>query len=132
MTTLVESAREALGPVGAFLPVQTTSAPPADQQREAVRRLERAGYRAAWTNEAGGKDALVQIAVLLAATERMVFGTGIANIWSRSPQTAQVAANVHEYLDGGADHVTVGGPIGSDFAAGIDHLERIASVLAGI
>ena len=62
-------------------------------QREAVRRLERAGYRATWINEAvGGKDALVQLAVLLAATERMVFGTGIANIWARAPQTAHGAA----------------------------------------
>jgi probable F420-dependent oxidoreductase len=248
-TTLVESAREALGPVGAFLPVQTASAPPVDQQRDAVRRLERAGYGAAWTNEAGGKDALVQLAVLLAATERMVFGTGIANIWSRSPQTAQGAAallaqaypgrfvlglgvgypeqaasvgrefgrplatmrgyleemaapgfmpypdvrypriigangpkmvalageladgalpatptpdftakarqllgpgkllvvfihsvigqdaadtasKVHEQLEAGADHVTVGMPIGAAFAAGLDHLEEIAPVLA--
>ena len=46
-----------------------------------------------WTNEAvGGKDALVQLAVLLAATERMVFGTAIANIWARAPQTAHGAA----------------------------------------
>ena len=90
--SVVPSAREALGPVGAYLPIQTSSAPSAGQQREAVRRLERAGYRAAWTNEAPGKDALVQVAVLLAATERMVLGTGIANIWSRSPQTAQGAA----------------------------------------
>jgi probable F420-dependent oxidoreductase len=92
-TAIIESARRALGPVGAFLPVQMTSAPPIDQQRGAVRRLEGAGYRTAWTNEAvGGKDALVQIAVLLAATERMVFGTGIANIWARPPQTAHAAA----------------------------------------
>lgn len=91
--TLIESARRALGPVGAFLPVQMTSAPPVEQQRDAARRLERAGYPTAWTNEAvGGKDALVQIAVLLAATERMVFGTGIANIWARPPQTAHAAA----------------------------------------
>ena len=75
-------------PGRAFLPVPTASAPPIDLQRDAVRRLERAGYRAAWTNETvGGKDALVQLAVLMAATERMVFGTGIANIWARSAQT---------------------------------------------
>ena len=92
-STVVGEARRALGPAGAFLPVPTTSAPPIDQQREAVRRLERAGYRAAWTNETvGGKDALVQLAVLLAATERMVFGTGIANIWARAPQTAHGAS----------------------------------------
>jgi probable F420-dependent oxidoreductase len=92
-STMVQAARRALGPVGAFLPVPTASAPPIDQQRDAVRRLERAGYRAAWTNETvGGKDALVQLAVLMAATERMVFGTGIANIWARSAQTAHGAA----------------------------------------
>ena len=92
-TTAVESARRALGPVGVFLPFSRTGAASADLQREAVRRLERAGYRATWVNEAvGGKDALVQLAVLLAATERMVFGTSIANIWARAPQTAHGAA----------------------------------------
>ncbi len=92
-STVVGDARRALGPIGAFLPVPTTSAPPVDLQRDAVRRLERVGYRAAWTNETvGGKDALVQLAVLMAATERMVFGTGIANIWARAPQTAHAAS----------------------------------------
>ena len=92
-TTVVESARGALGPVGVFLPFSRTGAASADQQREAARRLERAGYRAAWVNEAvGGKDALVQLAILLAATERMAFGTSIANIWARAPQTAHGAA----------------------------------------
>lgn len=90
--TVVDDARHALGPIGAFLPVPTTAAPSVDEQRDAVRRLERAGYRAAWTNEVIGKDALAQLAVLLAATERMVFGTGVANIWARSPQTAHAAA----------------------------------------
>ena len=91
-TTVVETARRALGPAR-FLPFSRTSASSADQQREAVGRLERAGCRAVWTNEAvGGKDALVQLAVLLAATERVVFGTAIANIWARAPQTAHGAA----------------------------------------
>jgi probable F420-dependent oxidoreductase len=93
METVVEVARRTLGPVGVFLPFSIAGAPSADQQREAARRLERAGYRAAWTNEAvGGKDALVQVAVLLAATERLVLGTSIANIWARAPQTAHGAA----------------------------------------
>ena len=34
----------------------------------------------------------MQLAVLLAATEQMVFGTSIANIWARAPQTAHGAA----------------------------------------
>jgi probable F420-dependent oxidoreductase len=91
--TVVAEARRALGPVGVFLPFPLADGPSADQQREAARRLEAAGYRAAWTNEAvGGKDALVQLAVLLAATDRLVLGTSIANIWARAPQTAHGAA----------------------------------------
>jgi probable F420-dependent oxidoreductase len=89
----VDAARQALGPVGACLPVSFSGAVPIDRQRVAVRQLERAGYRAAWTNEVvGGKDALVHLAILLAATERLVFGTSIANIWAREPQTAHAAA----------------------------------------
>jgi probable F420-dependent oxidoreductase len=90
---VVAAARETLGPVGPYLPLGFTSAPPIDLQRSAVRRLEGAGFRTAWSNEViGGKDALVQLAVLLAATERMAFGTGIANIWARQPQTMHAAA----------------------------------------
>jgi probable F420-dependent oxidoreductase len=86
--------RRSLGPLGAFLPNNAGAPlPPAAAQREAVRRLERAGYQAVWNNEeVGGKDGLVQLAVLLAATERMTFGTAIANIWARPPQTAHGAA----------------------------------------
>jgi probable F420-dependent oxidoreductase len=90
--SVVDSACQALGPVGVCLPVSFTVTPHADLQREAVRRLERAGYGAVWTNEVIGKDALVQLAVLLAATERMVFGTCIANIWARPAQTMHAAA----------------------------------------
>ena len=90
---VVTVARETLGSVGAYLPFGFTSAPPADLQRSVVRRLESAGFRTAWSNEVvGGKDALVQLAVLLAATEGMAFGTGIANIWARQPQTMHAAA----------------------------------------
>jgi probable F420-dependent oxidoreductase len=91
--SVIEAARQSLGPVGAYLPISLTSAPPVDLQREAAVRLERAGYRTAWTNETlGGRDPLVQLALLLPATERITFGTGIANIWARAPQTAHSAA----------------------------------------
>jgi probable F420-dependent oxidoreductase len=89
---VVDAARQALGPVGVCLPVSFTSTPHADLQREAVGRLERAGYGAVWTNEVIGKDALVQAAMLLGATERIVFGTCIANIWARPAQTMHAAA----------------------------------------
>jgi len=68
--------RRALGPLGAFLPNNAGAPlPPEAVQREAVRRLERAGYQAVWNNEeVGGKDGLVQLAVLLAANARQVLG----------------------------------------------------------
>ena len=138
-STMVEEARRALGPVGAFLPVPTTSAPPIDLQRDAVRRLERAGYRATWTNEAvGGKDALVQLAVLMAATERMVFGTGIANIWARSAQTTHAAAALLAQAYPGRfvlglgvgypqQAASVGREFGSPLATMRDYLDRMGA-----
>jgi probable F420-dependent oxidoreductase len=92
MAAAVDTARAALGPVGVCLPVSFTGTPHADLQREAVRRLEHVGYRTVWTNEVIGKDAFVQLGVLLAATERMVFGTCIANVWARPAQTMYAAA----------------------------------------
>ena len=92
MTAVVDAAREALGPVGVSLPGSLTTAPHADLQRDAVRRLEQAGYRTVWTNEVLGKDAFVQVGMLLAATERVVVGTCIANIWARPAQTMHAAA----------------------------------------
>ena len=92
MTAVVDAARQALGQVGVALPVSFAGTPSANPQRAAVGRLERAGYHAVWTNEVIGKDALVQLAVLLSATERMVFGTCIANIWARPAQTMHAAA----------------------------------------
>ncbi len=91
-TTPVDAARKALGPIGVCLPGSLTGTPSVDLQREAVSRLESAGYRTVWTNEVIGKDALVQLAVLLSATERMIFGTCIANIWARPAQTMHSAA----------------------------------------
>jgi probable F420-dependent oxidoreductase len=91
-TAVVDAARNALGSVGVCMPVSFTSNPHADLQREAAGRLERAGYRAVWTNEVIGKDAFVQLATLIATTERMVFGTCIANIWARPAQTMHAAA----------------------------------------
>jgi probable F420-dependent oxidoreductase len=91
--SVVDAARRSLGPVGTYLPVPFTSAPPLSLQGEAAGRLERAGYRTVWLNEpVGGKDVMVQLAVLLGATERVTFGTGIANIWARAPQTAHGGA----------------------------------------
>ena len=98
-TTEVNAARQAMGPVGVFLPGPILDGPVStNEQRESVRKLEAAGYRMAWNNEiVWDKDVFVHLALLLAATERMAFGSSIANIWARTPQVAGLAAaNVAE------------------------------------
>jgi hypothetical protein len=45
--SVVEAARQALGPVGVYLPVPLRSTPPVSAQRTAIARLESAGYLAA-------------------------------------------------------------------------------------
>lgn len=57
-----------------------------------VQRLEDAGYRTLWTNEVIGADALVRASLWLAATNQVVVGTCIANMWARPPQTTHAAA----------------------------------------
>jgi probable F420-dependent oxidoreductase len=92
-TGVIEAARLSLGRVGAYLPAPVMTPMSVAEQRDAAQRLERAGYRTAWANEPiGGKDVFAQVAVLLAATERITFGTGIANIWARLPQIAHGAS----------------------------------------
>jgi len=90
----VAAGRRSLGQVGVFLPNPPGSgAQPVAAQRDAVRRLEQVGYQAVWNNEGvGGNDGLVQLAILLAATGRMTFGSGITNMWARAPQTTHAAA----------------------------------------
>jgi hypothetical protein len=41
-----------------------------------------------------------------------------------------VMATVREHVAAGADHVLLGQPIGTDFTAGVDHLEQLAPALA--
>jgi probable F420-dependent oxidoreductase len=137
--SVVEAARQSLGPVGVYLPVPLRSTPPVSVQRTAAARLEGAGYRTAWVNETvGGKDPLVQVALLLPATERMTFGTGIANIWARAPQVAHgAAAMLAEAYPGrlvlglGSGYpqqaAAVGREFGSPLAVMRDYLERMTA-----
>lgn len=137
--TVVTATRQALGPVGVCLPVSFTGTPEATPLREAARRLEDAGYSAVWTNEVIGKDALVQLAVLLAATKRVVLGTCIANIWARPAQTMHAAAAqlAQAYPGRVALGLGVGYPeqaasVGREFGSPLttmrDYLDRMDSV----
>jgi probable F420-dependent oxidoreductase len=131
-------ALQSTGPVGVCLPVSFTTTTRADLQRAAARRLEEAGYQAIWTNEVIGKDAFVQLGVLLAATERTVFGTFVANVWARAAQTMHAAAaQLAEAYPGrlvaglGVGYpeqaASVGQEFGSPLATMRDYLDRMDS-----
>jgi probable F420-dependent oxidoreductase len=71
-----------LGPIGAWtLDVERLSAPKA---RDYLREMESLGLSALWIPETlGSKEIFAHAGLLLAASERLVIATGIANIWAR-------------------------------------------------
>ncbi|MFD0687438.1 TIGR03620 family F420-dependent LLM class oxidoreductase [Actinomadura fibrosa] len=90
--TAVDEARRRLGRFGVALMAPMA---PADAWRSAAKRMENAGYGAIWVNEAvGGREVFTQLSVMLPATERIVLGSAIANVWARHPAVMQGAASV--------------------------------------
>jgi probable F420-dependent oxidoreductase len=65
----------------------------AGEARDAVRRIEDLGYGSLWIGETSvSKEVLTHAGLLLAASERIVVGTGIASIWARDAVAAHAAA----------------------------------------
>jgi probable F420-dependent oxidoreductase len=61
------------------------------QAGEHARELETLGYGSLWFGEAYGREAFTNAGLLLAATERLVIGTGIANVYGRDAVTGNAA-----------------------------------------
>ena len=62
---------------------------PMPAAQEVAREIEALGYGSLFIPEVGLKDCLVESAALLDATEKLVIGTGIANIHARLPTAAE-------------------------------------------
>lgn len=85
MTT--DELRGILGPVGIWMPLPTAiGLDPAGY----AARIEAAGFTSAWFPRVNAPDALAAFEPMLAATKRLVLGTGIASVWTWSP--AELAA----------------------------------------
>lgn len=69
---------------------------PATVVRETAAELEELGYTALWSPDALNRDPLVNAALVLGATRRLVVATGVANIYQR---TAVAMSNGHRALD---------------------------------
>jgi len=76
-------------PVG----IWTTALDSVDPQQAnaCAAEFEALGYSSLWFGEAYGREAFTNAALLLGATERMVIGTGIANIYGRDAVTGNAA-----------------------------------------
>jgi probable F420-dependent oxidoreductase len=68
---------------------------------EAVAELDELGFGSLWYGEAYGREAFSTALAYLAASRRMVVGTGIANIYGRGAMTANGAIRLIESLSPG-------------------------------
>jgi probable F420-dependent oxidoreductase len=107
---------------------------------QVARDIERMGYGSLFYGEAYGKETLTQAGAFLAATERLVVGTGIANIHARDPIAAESGARTLTALHPGRFVLGLGvshGPLvergrGGTYAKPLatmrDYLERMDAV----
>jgi probable F420-dependent oxidoreductase len=87
-----------LGKLGVWTSLDSIGA---TQAAEFARRIEALGYSILWHPEALGRDPVALIGFLTAQTSRLVFATGIANIYARDPMTANAARLTLGELSGG-------------------------------
>ena len=75
---------------------------PSDQARAAAAAIEAAGYGCVWYPETlDSREAFVNAAVLLGATERILIASGIANVWARDAIAAASASRtLNDSFDG--------------------------------
>jgi probable F420-dependent oxidoreductase len=111
-----------LGRVGVWSGALATAS--AADARTAAAAIEDLGYGSLWIGETPrlGREALSHAAILLAATDRIVVATGIANIWLRDAAAMTAAANtLAEAYPGrfvlgiGASHAAALSLVGRDY-----------------
>ncbi len=82
--------RRTLGPLGIWM------RPPAAigvEPESYARKIEAAGFTSVWYPAMNSPADLAAVEVALAATERLVLGTGIASVWTWQPADLAAAAN---------------------------------------
>jgi probable F420-dependent oxidoreductase len=122
--------------------VSETWAMPAAQ--EVAQEIESLGYGSLFIPEVVGKECLTQSMAFLAATERLVLGTGIANIHARIPSAAETGARTisalypERFVLGlGVSHAplverAMGGTYAKPLATMRDYLDKMAAVSEAI
>jgi probable F420-dependent oxidoreductase len=121
---------ERLGPIGVYsFDVERMPAPAA---RDFARAVESAGFHALWIPESlGSKEIFAHAGLLLAATDRLIIASGIANIWARDAVAmangarALVDAYPDRFLLGlGVSHAPTVKARGSTYARPVEHMRE--------
>jgi F420-dependent oxidoreductase-like protein len=81
---------------------------PFDEVVTFARTAEECGYEALFVPEAWGRDAFVTLGALGRLTERIGLGTGIVNVYSRTPALLGMAAVTLDELSGGRAIIGLG------------------------
>jgi probable F420-dependent oxidoreductase len=81
--------RTRLGRTGVWGHLDSLSAP---DVRVYASRVEQLGYTALWVPETVGREPFVLAAILAEATDSIMIGTSIVNIWGRDAQATRMAA----------------------------------------
>jgi alkanesulfonate monooxygenase SsuD/methylene tetrahydromethanopterin reductase-like flavin-dependent oxidoreductase (luciferase family) len=68
---------------------------------EFARKVESLGYSTMWVVEAAGRNSLALATWLLAKTDSLYIGTGVASIWARAASTMAAGARAAAELSGG-------------------------------
>src|ERR1700749_3212535 len=87
-----------IGKIGIWFFLDAMTAP---ESVEFARTVEKPGYGARGIPEAVGREPFAHSAFLAARTEKVVFATGIANIWARDPITMSAASQTVAEISGG-------------------------------
>ncbi|WP_454788142.1 LLM class F420-dependent oxidoreductase [Mycolicibacterium lutetiense] len=123
--------------IGVWWASETWAMPAA---QEVAREIEALGFGSLFLPEVTGKECLTQSAAFLAATQRLVVGTGIANIHVRVPSAAETGARTLTALYPGRFVLGLGvshGPLVERGLGGVyqkplatmrDYLDRMAAV----
>ena len=87
-----------LGKLGVWTWIDMFATP---QAAEFAAEIESLGYSALWTPEAVGRDPFALISRLSASTKKLVFATGIANIYARDPMSMHAIQHTVGEITGG-------------------------------
>jgi alkanesulfonate monooxygenase SsuD/methylene tetrahydromethanopterin reductase-like flavin-dependent oxidoreductase (luciferase family) len=86
--------------------------PPMETRRpvvlELARRAEQLGYQAFYLAEGWGHDAAVLLAEVATRTDRIRLGTGVLNVWGRSPASLAMLARTLDEVSGGRFELGLG------------------------